>query len=570
MLTQDVRMMALTYMECLNCPRALTVAILVRYAEWDQLVRLDVDPLHHSDPEAFWAARAATDLLRKYRGEIPGIDRKAAAIEKWWWAEKECYKTNERLSPLLYGGTHGGPYGERMQDFVSDVRKEIAFLLGDRPSSDLVPRFGPGATQSDKSRFCTVPDKLSSVPTLTPNCWPFLVPWAGTKWATAQAELGQSPRFIRGNAFFSVPKTALTERGCGKEPSLNVAYQLAVGEMMKRRLKHAGLDLRENQSVHKQVACRASKLGDMATIDLSAASDTVSYNLVKLLLPHAWFQLLDALRSPMTFLEGKWVRLEKFSSMGNGFTFELETAIFAALVSVATNHTVRYGRELFVYGDDIIVPAEHYSNVVACLRFFGFTPNVRKSFHTGVFRESCGGDFFDGVGVRPFNLEEDPNEPQKLISFANGVRRVASQYGSHPNRFSRVLRAWHRILDAIPHDIRVCRGPEALGDLVIHDSEERWIKRWRSSGIRYVRCYRPANYRVVRWEGFAYCVQMAALLHPVSSPALWPSRPLGLDTSPGTNPMSYREDARALARSERYVIPRDGVAGYKVGWVPFS
>lgn len=550
-LTPQVRDVALALMEGLDCPRALSVAILIRYEEWDALVQMRAVPLHYNDPEDYFRAAAATDFLRKYPDFKLSLDPKRNAIEKWWAAERDCYRTNERLSPLVYGSLDCDSYDEVLSLFVSDVQKKVRQLLGDGPPSDFQGRFGPGATVSDKSRYCTVPDKMSSVPTFTSNSWPYLVPWTGTKWAEASAELGRIPSKVRGNMYFSVPKDATTERGCAKGPSINVFYQLGLGRIMKERLRIRGLNLYEGQAVHRRVACAASQSGELATIDLSSASDTVCYNLVKLLLPPRWFAHLDALRETHTLIEGKWVRLEKFSAMGNGFTFELETTIFAAIASVACGGSAREGRDLLVYGDDLIVPSASAGDVLSALKFFGFTPNLKKTFYEGSFRESCGGDFYDGISVRPYSLEGDPREPQQLISLANGIRRLASQVASHPVRYAdradRIRRAWFKCLDFIPSAIRACRGPEALGDLVIHDDDARWITRWRANGIRWLRVYRPARYRKVRWEGFAYSVQFSTALYLAGT----------AQENPVRDPQGN-------------IIPRDGVLGYKLGWVPYS
>jgi hypothetical protein len=252
----------------------------------------------------------------------------------------------------------------------------------------------------------------------------------------------------------------------------------------------------------------------------------------------------------MTFIQGHWVRLEKFSSMGNGYTFELETITFAA-IAMSVCHDCVLGRDVHVFGDDIIVPSRHATEVCELLSLLGFSLNVKKTFLEGSFRESCGGDYYDGVGVRPYQLKESPNEPQQIIAFANGLRRAARQYGAPSDRPLYSRRAWFKLLDLLPTAIRGCRGHEDLGDIVIHDDEKYWQCRNRAS-IRYLRCYRPATYRKVRWEGFSYDVQFASALYGVAL------MPLG------------RTLLSRNGLDGRYLIPRDGVTGYKVGWVPFS
>lgn len=578
-LTQDVMDVAQTLMSALDCPRSLTVSILLRYEEVDQLTSLDVDPEHYLTSNDYIKANAATCFLKKYSGfVIPGCDPSVETTKKWWWAERECYKTNERLSPLLYGGSHGSIYGEAMGDFISSVRKAVVSLIGEGPDNLIEGKFGPGATVSDMSRYTTVPDKMSSLPTLTPTAKYHLLPWMGTEWYRAHASVGNSASFVRGNTYFTVPKNARVGRPCAKEPSINGFYQLGLGRQLKSRLKKSGLDLKEGQNIHRQVACEASITSSFATIDLSSASDTVCINLVKLLLPHRWYDVLSSLRSPYTNVEGKWVKLEKFSSMGNGFTFELETTLFAAICIAVMKGSALPGKNLFVYGDDIIAPTEFADEILSALSFLGFTPNKKKTYTKGNFRESCGGDYFHGDSARAYYLEENPDEPQKLISMANGLRRLAAQSSFTPGDRSRLLRAWFRCLDLLPSDIRRCRGPEALGDIVIHDAEERWDIRWRNNkNIRYVRVYRPARYKRVRWNGFNARVQLAVALYldQSESPAFrWNSRSTpDFSLSPSGKPRDLEQILRMEAAWEeknRYLVPRDGVLGYKVGWVAYS
>ena len=405
-LTPEVKKVALTLMGELDCPRAMSVKMLIDAGEWEQLVKLECNPLHYPDAHSFMLAYQATELLRKLDSPLPGLDLEAAAIEKWWWAERECFRTNRRLNEIQdFGSLNGEPVHDEMLGYISRARRFLFETLGSGPRHDLDGRFGPGATMSDVGGRTSVLDKMTTVPTLTPSALFFLFPWTETKWGAASAARGDEPKIVKGNSFFTVPKSATSRRACAKEPSVNGFYQLGLGRVMRRALLARGIDLSDGQDVHRQVACAASRSGEFCTIDLSSASDTVSTSLVRMLLPHAWHDVLSDLRSPFTKVEGKWVRLEKFSSMGNGFTFELETAIFAALIS-AVSERIKFGSNAWVYGDDIIVPSEFASDVIISLKFFGFTPNERKTFLEGPFRESCGGDFYDGQAVRPYYITE--------------------------------------------------------------------------------------------------------------------------------------------------------------------
>lgn len=526
--------------EDLASPRSLTVSKLFEYGEWDQLASLEIDPAHYSDATSYWRDAMATSLLRKLTELPTSFDRKAVAEENFIKTEHMCSRANRRFYPLA-----SSSYDEDLPRGVLDVlfraQKIVSEILG--PCPDITDgRFGPGATFGDRGQFCTVPDKMSSVPTFTADAWPFLLPWSGTLWASACASSARAPLSVRGNRFTTVPKDCKKDRGIAVEPSINVFYQLSYGKVIRSRLRRIGIDLSEGQDIHRRLAGEASCEGHLATLDLSNASDTICRNLVKFLLPRNWYEVLDSLRSKRTLFKGKWYLLEKFSSMGNGFTFELETLIFLSLVAAVCGRE-KIGKEVFAFGDDLILPASSSKDVIALLSFCGFAVNLEKSCVDGPFRESCGGDFFLGEAVRPHFLKESPNEPQQLIALANGLQRAAN------NDFVRshfVYRAWRTILEGLPSEVRSLRGPSDLGDIVIHDHRDRWRTRWRN-GIRYVRVYRPAKYRKISWQNFRSDVVLAAATYGTSS-----GSPTGVPWGRGG------------------IIPRDAVRGYKVGWVAYS
>ncbi len=535
-LSQHAERAVLRFLEDLGSSRALTVTLMIRYSEWDQLSALEIDPSSYLSAESYWRDASATSILRKLPELPTSVDRKLVAEETFLDCERQCHQTNIRLNGLFEGPSDPS-YPVPLHEFLSRARKIISHVLG--PCPDLVQgRFGPGATFADKGKLSTIPDKMTSAPALTPDAWPFLFQWGGTLWASAQVTSGRQPEFVRGNRFSTVPKDCKKHRGIAIEPSINVFYQLGYGRVIRDRLRRRGINLNVGQDIHRRLAREASTEGHLATLDLSNASDTICKSLVKLLLPSRWFEALDMLRSKSTFFRGRWHHLEKFSSMGNGFTFELETLIFLGLVAAAIpNGGERIGRDIFAFGDDIILPTSSANDVMSMLPFFGLTVNKTKSFIDGPFRESCGGDYFLGVDVRPFFLKQSPLEPQHYISFANGIRRSA--FGlARWDFFGR--RAWHTILDGLPVHIRSARGPSDLGDIVIHDDERFWHTRWnRSTGIRWLQVYRPARYRKVSWSNFSPEVTLAAAVY-------------GMPWNDGE------------------IIPRDSVSGYRLGWVAYS
>jgi hypothetical protein len=547
-LDRDVQRLALHLYRQLDSPRALTCFMLVEAGEWDQLVSLRVDPrnyepLYHRGVDLYRRDIQATEFLRKADFLPTTIDREAVAVEGFWASEKVCCETNARLDrycsfPVLETDLQEAAWG-----VIQRAKRWIAKVLGDLPDV-LDGRFGPGATFESARwrhrRKMTAYDKLRNIPTATSGAAELadhLVWQTALSSAWGRCVPHRLFPIVRGNRFTTVPKDATKDRGICIEPGLNVWAQLAVGGAMKHRLKRIGLNLSADTTrhdrffqvsdtdyrgwigprrkawhgfsprdkwhshfptevgkpLHRRLACEASLSGRYATIDLSNASDTVAINLVKLLLPEEWYDLLDDLRSKFTQVEvvddkGKqkvWVKLNKFSSMGNGFTFELETLIFAGLL-----HAVgcKIGADTFVYGDDMIVPSHLAREALAVLRYFGFEPNAKKTFSEGVFRESCGGDYFLGHDVRPYYLKEFPDEPDKWIAVANGLWRVSRNWG-----FPQLMAARNRALDSLPSDIRRCRGPSCLGDLVVNDDDPAsWLTVVRESR-RYFRVWRPVQ-----------------------------------------------------------------------------
>lgn len=522
-------------------PRALAVKLLVHAGEWAELQQLRCRPRDYNDAESYWKDSLVTDFLRKCN--LPtSVDREAAAIRTFHDCEVTNAKTNGRLTRFLPESLFLEDKEELVYRFIGDWRKNVDYVLGNLPDH-LTPRFSGGATYADSGFLTTIPDKMSSAPTVYAGTRDLIPMWEGTAWARSLMEARpwhSNPRTVVGNIFFTVPKDGTKFRGCCKESSLSLAFQLDAGRILKTKLLKIGIDLRAGQQIHQALARQASIDGLDATIDMSNASDTLCRVLPKLVLRTDWWELLNSLRATHTRVKGKWYRLEKFSSMGNGFTFELETLIFATLARTVIEKEGGDPDRVRCYGDDLIVPVGHAKSVLAALRFFGFEPNEKKTFVEGPFRESCGGDFWDGISVRAYYLEELPDEPQHWISLANGLRRVALANGIDSPRWSIVRRAWLRALDPIPSRIRRCRGPESLGDVVIHDNPEFWSLREKPEDkangleIKYVHAYLPVP-SVLPWHHWLPSVQLACCT-------------LGL---PSTG-----------------VTPRDGVFGFRIGVVP--
>lgn len=134
---------------------------------------------------------------------------------------------------------------------------------------------------------------------------------------------------------------------------------------------------------------------------------------------------------------GQPVELHMVSTMGNGYTFSLQTILFSAIVraafSVAGMATVNPRGNCWgnwgVNGDDIIVPAGLVTRLtVRCLQLLGFTTNTAKTFVEGPFRESCGGDYFEGRNLRGVYIKS-LEKPQDIYAAINQLNLFSTRTG---------------------------------------------------------------------------------------------------------------------------------------------
>jgi hypothetical protein len=177
----------------------------------------------------------------------------------------------------------------------------------------------------------------------------------------------------------------------------------------------------DDQIPNREMARYGSLTGSLATLDLSEASDRVSNQLVRTAFARWWWlaTAIDATRSRKADVPGYGVlRLAKFASMGSALCFPIEAMVFTtiAFLGIQSELSRPYSRKelhmefsgkVRIYGDDIIVPTEYARSVITQLEVFGLKVNVHKSFWTGKFRESCGGDFYDGHDVGVVKVKED-------------------------------------------------------------------------------------------------------------------------------------------------------------------
>lgn len=455
--------------ENIGSPRALTVHLLVKAGEYKQLLELEVNPLNYTekDLDKFAGDYLVTAALSKSPRLPINVDKKEVAFGKFRDAERLCTETNVLLD--LYASGRFSPLNRDIHRVVHHARECIRKILGPLTrarisEAERLMAFGPGATTS-VSGVVTQGRKYSQ---RSVDATPRLLNWAvfclPPGWR--KNVVGFNPRDSSKMQF--VPKNAKTDRVICVEPDLNIYVQKGFGAVIRERLRLFGLDL-NTQTINQRLARRAYD-ERLCTLDLSAASDCISRELVWLLLPYDWASELHECRTDyVTTPSGERIHLQKWSSMGNGYTFELETLIFYAIlqgvaaVKEAT-HDVAFG-QVGAYGDDLIFPSDWYSLVTGTLNFLGFKVNKEKTFGKGLFYESCGSDWFTGRQVRPvFLRSQHVDFPSVCYTYANQLRHWAYHRLGGFACDRRILPAWLRCFTAVTPRLRF-RIPPGYGDV---------------------------------------------------------------------------------------------------------
>lgn len=477
----DIEMRAvLKLCEEFQSVRALSIKLLVKSGEWAQLLELKCDPLHYVERDAskFRDDYLLTSILQKNPRLPIKVDKSSVALDKFLSAEHRCASTNERLLSSL-----NDPSCTKL---ISQVQDRVWAILGANHSSMSPSRadlhyaekhmgFGPGATTSvtgDVRLACKYNNSTiectSSLVAYRAFCFPHL-------WAQ---EVSPDVKIRNTSRYTTVPKNAKTDRSICIEPDLNIFVQKGIGALLRRRLRGHGLDLDRQAETNRYLAEKALDW-DLSTIDLSSASDTVSEVVVRLLLPPNWVTLLEIARTPAVTIDDRNIgdiTLQKWSAMGNGYTFELETLLFYA---VATSVVPKCEwHNVSVFGDDIIVPKAYTQSVIELLEFLGFELNREKTFGTGLFYESCGTDWFNGEAVRPFFFRGKGYDfVQSIYSMANALRDHSFR-GDHCD--VRYLPAYLSLRNAVSkrdqHPI-----PKGFGDVGFTES---WDRSQSSFGVK--------------------------------------------------------------------------------------
>jgi len=334
---------------------------------------------------------------------------------------------------------------------------------------------------------------------------------------------------VEGNSLSFVNKNVTIARGICTEPTINMWFQLGMAAFLTDRLwTRYGIDLSIQPEVNRAMARIGSVTGRFATIDLESASDLISIELCKRLLPRSMLGMLMTIRSPATRLPSEFgggvAELHSISTMGNGFTFPLMTAIFCAVVAVVyrrLGYPLERGgskvRTFSVFGDDIIIHPGAARLLYKTLALMGFKVNVDKSHVEGAFRESCGADFYLGFPVRGVYIKRLKTVQDHVVAI-NGLNHwSATTKVNLPHTVGCLLRSASKL----GHVLRVPADENDDSGVHVPLDMARGVKHSKHGLIRYQRYLPRCRYLSIDTEAEVITVTGNAQPRSYNPHGLW-------------------------------------------------
>lgn len=184
-----------------------------------------------------------------------------------------------------------------------------------------------------------------------------------------------------------------------------------------------------DQTQNQLLAKLGSEDGSLATLDLSAASDSLTPTLLWEILPHRFCRIMERILPNHYVNKDKEYLLHSAATMGNSMTFWLESVVFLSIAKAAVRYYNTFSGDsadtISVYGDDIIVPTDAAVTVMEWLTELGFIVNDTKSYFDkeNLYRESCGEEYYKGTNVSSVYFPRFPIEGKLGGSVSGRVLR---------------------------------------------------------------------------------------------------------------------------------------------------
>lgn len=395
------------------------------------------------------------------------------ALRKWEAVE-------QRIGNVVYG------------DSVRPLRRLLDLCLRQPARSLFLPKHGPGTVMGGKR---SISDKVKQFEYDPHIDRVFFQHFSSTnleerlgydpawvlpepeKWIEARFKYKQHlhHRFERSSELIFAKKDIRSLRTICREHTTPMFFQQGVLQTLLESIRSGVIGQTvtiEDQEPSRQMCIEGSIYGNLDTIDLSSASDSVSWRLVKLVFPKWVIPRLMATRSSVVKMpDGRHYSVEKFAPMGSAVCFPVQCILYWA-VTASCYLKRKYGdgwHEVLdditilsflsqyngiggdppkgrlapfrIYGDDIICDTHCTEDVAHLLNDLGFEVNEGKSFQSSqAVRESCGMFAWAGWDVTPLRYRVKHLEGANLdMESVASLVELANHAG---DRKYRHLRRW--------------------------------------------------------------------------------------------------------------------------------
>ena len=360
--------------------------------------------------------------------------------------------------------------------------------------NNIIPRPGPGATNTpvalhERYRFNNIYTQLNSFfsfdewfyPTYHEYSWD--IPHFRIKYENAK----DMPRA----RFKFVDKIVGKARGiCIEENEMQYFQQGLKAFLYKWIESHPMTKGKINftfQEVNRQLAHASSISRLHATIDMKDASDRISRKLVEIL-----FEKVPILKDALLHLSTRVIDIsayaddddlycKKYAAMGSGLCFPVMSIVHYALIRAMINLSMQPAdslQQIYIYGDDIIIPSPCIQVIYDWLPRFGMKVNCDKSFHNSFFRESCGIHAVNGLDITPVYFKYTPESIAKTVSLESLIANEALLYTKGYFKTAALIRR-HKTLPYVNERSPACgwKRPQDILSRSFSDLEV-YRKRW--------------------------------------------------------------------------------------------
>ena len=526
---------------------------------------------------------------------VEGIRQVAYAFKK---LEMDCTPNRVRSALTNFVQTEHELDASQLQKCDVDAFVHVATVLWDClfdvDVRQLIPKHGPGATAervsgNQKYSWQFWHDRLEPYFPFLENAYSISA-YRSREFHDVKVVTAEFEKPVKVTC---VPKTQKGPRIIAIEPCCMQFVQQGIRKELYALLEKSELSRGHvnftDQGINRQLAMSSSQDGRLATIDLSDASDRVLFDLAIRMFdcnPDLRDAIIACRSTRAKIPDGPIVGpLRKFASMGSALCFPVESMYFYTICVVALlkgqnrpvtrSEVYRVSRDVYVYGDDILIPHEWAGVVVEHLQKYQCKVNISKSFWTGRFRESCGMDAYGGVEVTPTYIRklrpDNKRQASEVISWVKTANLFAKR--GYRETSSYMFNVCEKIIGDLPV---VDEESSALGRIRQYHSgsvsfeKRRWNQKYHASEI-YAWVAEPV-YRTDELDG--YGALQKSLLSLAAKEDYNPFEQLGLSAiiaSPSL-PKFDEDDEDTWAKPEESLkrSARHGAVTLKRRWVMAS